>query len=672
MRRLLNKRACRKFSDPGLHFPKGCGILHCEQIQYVIRSAVKNIDGQRTLVLYLYATQKTDGNINIPTFAVFQTKEDFITLEHMKDGTVRWRESALDYLRRDYHFCSKCAFYRANDEERVKKYCHGGEKNGFNALLTMQYKIQAARWEQRRIKKEQKVLQRMKCIPALPGDLKEFVLGSVLPQYIFYSYKRTKKAIEGYCTACRHTVMITGQKHGKDGFCPRCGQKVKYKSRGRRSRIFDRDTVQLVQRTGDRELVIRVLKVYNDYIYSDIPSYSYFESARIFITWPKANHASEDWYYNNYQGKITPWVKGVRPHLYPYQYHFIADCCGYLYEKNLDKELLGTPWQYSQLRQFNAGITGPMELTPYFQAYFQYPVLEYLVKLRLYKLASSMVYRNGWNYSNPPIDIQGKNLTQVLGIEKEHLPIFQAVDPWGKQFTMMKDMIAAGRLPDVDFMKWCVEHDIKDSSLVNAILRHITMHKLLRYAKEQFIKYRRISWSEKGKHYSNMNDLLIAYRDYLVMAEELEFDLANDFVLFPNSLPDAHDKANDLRKKKEQAVYDTAISSAFEELTNRYGYEKADLMIVPPKCAKEIVDEGHALHHCVGSYIKRVSNGETIILFVRRKEEPDKPLCTVELKDNAISQARIQNNQDPPPKVKKFLSEWKEKKLVAPVLAAAA
>ena len=87
-------------------------------------------------------------------------------------------------------------------------------------------------------------------------------------------------------------------------------------------------------------------------------------------------------------------------------------------------------------------------------------------------------------------------------------------------------------------------------------------------------------------------------------------------------------------------------------------------MIVPPKTAAEIVEEGHALHHCVGGYVSRVANKECVILFLRKKEEPDKPFYTIEVRDGEVQQIRGYDNCDPPPKVEAYMKMWEQKKLL--------
>ena len=94
-------------------------------------------------------------------------------------------------------------------------------------------------------------------------------------------------------------------------------------------------------------------------------------------------------------------------------------------------------------------------------------------------------------------------------------------------------------------------------------------------------------------------------------------------------------------------------------------------MVIPPHSSKELIDEGTALRHCVGRYVKRVAQRECVILFVRKVAEPDKSLCTVEVRDGQVVQTRGFDNEDPPAKIKAFIERWKQRVLYAAEKAAA-
>lgn len=72
----LNKRKCRAFADPGLRMQAGNGILHAEQIKYIIRTAIKIINHHKTLILYIYPRQK---GTSVPCGWSFKAR---ITMRH--------------------------------------------------------------------------------------------------------------------------------------------------------------------------------------------------------------------------------------------------------------------------------------------------------------------------------------------------------------------------------------------------------------------------------------------------------------------------------------------------------------------------------------------------------------------------------------------------------------
>lgn len=75
-----------------------------------------------------------------------------------------------------------------------------------------------------------------------------------------------------------------------------------------------------------------------------------------------------------------------------------------------------------------------------------------------------------------------------------------------------------------------------------------------------------------------------------------------------------------------------------KKLVQRYTYTDGIYLIRPPVNGHEIVREGQKLHHCVGGYVDRHLNGATTILFLRRRDRPGRPLCTIEVDGNTIRQ----------------------------------
>ena len=666
----MKKRILRKFADSGRRFNLNNGLFGAEQVQYVVCTAIHNIDGRRTLILYVYAKEAVLAGDFTPRWTVFQTRNDYITL-YRDEKSARWQTSMFNHLGKSYNFSGKCAFYSLTDEQRVTRFCKMPAKEGFLSLSALQGELLDQKWKKRKMQREKKIQSRMQTVGSLPRDMNGFMRRETLPRYIFYDYHRGKAPIPGYCTACRHEVEIVGAKHNKAGICPRCKKPITFKSRGKRGYIIDRSTAQVIQRTGENELVIRFVKAYCSYRKEDTPSFSVYENARLFLTWNEGKLVKwEPFYYSYNPHGLTPWCKGERPVFSRYQYCFEADDCGYLYHRNLDSELKGTPWQYAALKEYYFGDRTPLYVASYLKEYLYHPMLEYLVKCRLYRLATYVVYGEGgrYYYDNEVLNSAGGNMTEVLGVGKNYLPFLQEVNPGYKQLMLIQALIREHIQPDMKLMKWCSEHGVGGEENLMVPLRFMTPHKLMRYAAEQFAAHKKTSFMTPG--YYSMSDLLTDYKDYLCMSEALDYDMKSEFILFPRDLKEAHDRVNDLSDKELSAAYDRKIAKAFAELQSRYQFRAGGLMIVPPRSAKEIVKEGQKLHHCVGRYVKDVVKSKCVILFIRQTKAPRRPYCTVEVQNGEVVQARVENNHTPPPEVQKFIETWKQQVLYAPAQAA--
>ena len=668
----MNKRVLRKFAIPSSSPNPKNGIFCADQVKYVVRTAIKNIDHQRTLVLYIYAKESVLAGNQTPRWTMFQQKGGYITLCTDDKGT-RWQQSMFENLGKDYFFRDKCSFYSQADERRVTRYCQSEKQKGFDSLCLLQLDLLRKKQRENELKKQRKIIERMKPVGALPRDIKGFMY-KTLPQYIFYDYTKGKAPKNAYCTACKHDVSIAEAKHNGEGICPNCKRKITFKSRGRRGYLVARSTAQVIQRLNDNEVILRIIKAECHYPKSDKPEFRVYENARVFLRGGGSKIAgSENYYYDHSGDRITPWHPGDRPVFSRWDYNFEADRCGYLYVRNLDSELKGTPWQYSALKEYYAGDPTPLYAGLYLQKYLRYPMLEYLVKLKLFRLATYVVYgdRGGSHYNNDSVlNSKGKIVTEVLGVGKKYIPLLQTIDPGPDQLTVLKALLRENIRPDLELINWCGENDVGEEEYITVPLRYMTPHKLMRYATEQFAAHRRPSCYAPG--YYSMRNLMSDYKDYLCMCEALEHDMKSSFVLFPKDLKAEHDRVNDMSRNEVSQAYDRRIAKMFEGLQHRYGYAQMGFVVIPPHSAKEITQEGDKLHHCVGRYVGNVVKSDTTILFIRKASAPKKPYCTVEVKHGDVVQARIQNNDDPPPKVKRFIESWKENVLYAPALERAA
>jgi len=207
-------------------------------------------------------------------------------------------------------------------------------------------------------------------------------------------------------------------------------------------------------------------------------------------------------------------------------------------------------------------------------------------------------------------------------------------------------------------------HFIKDeenfSSVFNAIagnMRDINIlienykyevKALFNYAKERNWKSGRNRWDSR--------DLISFMCDYARMAEMV---FPNGFDKYPKDIIDHHDGVTKLYQKEKIKFDDEKYKKLIDE---KLEYKGKDFVMIFPKSTGDIQSEGRMLNHCVGSYVNTILNGHTIVLFLRKKDEPNTSLVTVEVRDKKIAQARGKFNRALLYDEKVFLEEYAEKK----------
>ena len=84
-----------------------------------------------------------------------------------------------------------------------------------------------------------------------------------------------------------------------------------------------------------------------------------------------------------------------------------------------------------------------------------------------------------------------------------------------------------------------------------------------------------------------------------------------------------------------------------------------------PECPEDVVAEGNNLHHCVASYVDRIKNRDTTILFVRKKEAPDESYFTMEVKNDCVLQLRgYCNTTSYSRELRDFIRHWAKTKKI--------
>lgn len=168
-----------------------------------------------------------------------------------------------------------------------------------------------------------------------------------------------------------------------------------------------------------------------------------------------------------------------------------------------------------------------------------------------------------------------------------------------------------------------------------------------------------------GMHYRDQAGRL--YIDYLNMVDKME-DTKNFKYQFEKTddIKEMHDAATAIYNLKKETYKLKAFQSQAKKW-KKFVYNNEEYTVVAPEHPGELANEGMALHHCVKSYIERVADGKTNILFIRKNTELTKPFFTVEISNSGVIE-QVHGfgncNTDAVPGLTEFVKEWaKEKKL---------
>lgn len=157
------------------------------------------------------------------------------------------------------------------------------------------------------------------------------------------------------------------------------------------------------------------------------------------------------------------------------------------------------------------------------------------------------------------------------------------------------------------------------------------------------------------------------YNDYLRFAEYLGYPLNQKKYRFPDNLKKAHDEAYKSYKEQEDKKYDPQIKELADKCKNLI-YEDEYYLIKPCTESKELIDETKVLNHCVRTYVRKVANHESLVMFVRKTNDVDTPFVTVELvknnskRFNHVVQCRGIENSVPDAETTSFIHRWMKKK----------
>lgn len=160
--------------------------------------------------------------------------------------------------------------------------------------------------------------------------------------------------------------------------------------------------------------------------------------------------------------------------------------------------------------------------------------------------------------------------------------------------------------------------------------RYITLINDYGYTAKALLNY--LDYCKTFEAIDDMYFLLKELLDYASMMKRI----SPKFDKYPRHFLTTHKIASrNYNRLKEQFVeedFKKRINKDMEKTFNEYTF-------IYPNCTQDIKDESVQMSNCVSSYVKRVIDGECHILFLRKKDNPDKSLVTIEVRNDIIVQA---------------------------------
>jgi hypothetical protein len=491
--------------------------------------------------------------------------------------------------------------------------------------------------ELRRVEKEMAAFN-----AAFPRPKRERIIKAVWKDFIWFN----KKQNEAYCTRCGADFEpLRTFKHKKECECPVCGKKSEGRDFGRQKSVNAREDIHWLvvpHMNGDtfmtrryrvciwwndfRNPIVDVTECFRDVHGDEWKGYMWWQANSSLYAWMDYRE-KRGMYYNSYTSTY------YMPHSETI-YH----------PERLNKMFAGTKYRYFPIAEMVEHFKDWAWTIDNMVVYAKtMPWLEMIWKVGFKKLVDQHLQ----TYKKLDVNTEATNVIDLLKVTH----------------AQYKMLLRHGN-PSIDDLEVLQETGVADYDDWRALCEldgwnaHKEVIKLTRYAKLKKI----LRYLANGV---KLNDFI----DYVGWGVEIGYDMTDEYYLFPVEFMAAHDKMlaevrkhRDKQERKEKAKRNKIIKMLAKKngKSEAFHLHSNGLFIRIAESEDELRNEGTTLHHCVATYAQRVMRGETMILFIRKEAEPDKPYYTMEFRDGHIIQLRGAHNCDPTVEVIKFREKFEK------------
>lgn len=478
----------------------------------------------------------------------------------------------------------------------------------------------------------------------MPDTIRQNALDT-LQHYIWITGK--PGARRGYCTACLTWMPVGSEAHKEFGRCPHCGHEVQFRwMRYARSTLLEHVfLIQYRKSQVERDAVVLVgydieadwrwiTEADMQYGVDRLPVKVTPAEVCVFQYGVGGARFRRDYYMSRCESRdrffrARNCTSGYKPD-YPYRVLIDRQAFEEAIKGTSFERVLGIPslQKSGVLKWYEDKITLLDRIAAY-------PTLEYLYKMDYTVLANAVVARVAGNLikrrGNGPRDVLRLTQAQWSEIRTKKIPVthtFLKMARFVQEHHLTVPMERYEAVYQNISRSWCWNGTRSESAFSVIAKKYpvMDMNGVLNYCERRKVE-------------------LSLYHDYLGQLQALDMDLQSDLHRYPKDFHDQHAELSQrirIRQDEEKA----AQLKAFLATLDRYHFSTLGMVLRPLADTAEVISEGTALHHCVGSYAGRYAEGNTVLCCLRRADSPDTPLYTVEFTTTGkLAQCRGNRNQ---------------------------
>lgn len=491
-------------------------------------------------------------------------------------------------------------------------------------------------------------------------EAEENQMQTMMPQYLFYDTGWTERNIRVcHCTSCggfdsyrsKETTAFFSAHSGDLAICPSCGAGVELKALGR-MRSFasvndaDERRFSIFRAAPDGGLLVISGWGRRRFSFYDLsPGVDFVEKERQYFAPGVRMRWKRGWSYAGACGTGPARPAGWEACDYMAEPHnptinltsdgsYYVICAERIGGTKLKYSRL-EDWYHERCRVWLSETEEPCRFVHKFLSlYTEYPSLEMACRLGFWALVDDLVdhgMKNArlvdWSAKTPWDFLRlskadGKQFLKCDG-SLEDLKLLAAARKWDKHLTLAKFWALAEQCGNDDAVATLVLHAAKVARLSPQVIVHYLC---------------------AGSTAKNRREYAQTLCDYLDFAKALKYDLRQRDVALPKDLQARHDTASAaamILRQQEAMAEGGQLARRVRATAKMYEFAYGGYAIIVPASVQDIVNEGKALHHCVGGYADRHFNGKLEILFLRKVSNLGKPLITLELAHRAQPKSKV-------------------------------